>query len=297
METLLSPALTTPHRTRRCRMVALRPASAPGTGGGSGVSPTGHRVPTIRSKSVAPRFYPVPLRHRNLRATLPQDVRIFRDGGIVWAMIADGTSATRAGTARRRSGCACSPTGWMRRRRAARVGRQVCARRGIGGTHPSESPVECAQLQRDPAQRGRGTGPTERERETGPANQPKAMDFQSGALTHRPIWASLYNTVAPPKCVDRPPTHTHAPTPTYTHAHTHTHTHDDDTAVVRALFFMGHGRASSHTPHHTTEVLTPWINTYTSICTAPPTCRVKYADCTTATHGSPSLIVQERPGH
>ena len=28
----------------------------------------------------------------------------------------------------------------------------------------------------------------------------------------------------------------------------------------------------------------------TSICTAPPTCRVKHADCTTATYGSPSLI-------
>ena len=56
--------------------------------------------------------------------------------------------------------------------------------------------------------------------------------------------------------------------------HTHTHTHT----------------------RHTTEVLTPWINANTSICTAPPMCRVKYADCTTATYGSPSLIVQLPPG-
>ena len=74
---------------------------------------------------------------------------------------------------------------------------------------------------------------------------------------------------------------------------------DDDTVVVRALFFMGHGRASSEVTHarHTTEVLTPWINANTSICTAPPTCRVKYADCTTATYGSPSLIVQCTHAH
>ena len=81
---------------------------------------------------------------------------------------------------------------------------------------------------------------------------------------------------------------------------------DDDTTVVRALFFMGHGRASSEVTEtrNTTEVLTPWINANTSKCTAPPTCRVKYAACTTATYGSPSLIVQpltlpsqERPGH
>ena len=56
---------------------------------------------------------------------------------------------------------------------------------------------------------------------------------------------------------------------------------------------MGHGRVSSEVTgaRHTTEVLTPWINANTSICTAPPKCRVKYADGTTATYGSPSLIV------
>ena len=43
--------------------------------------------------------------------------------------------------------------------------------------------------------------------------------------------------------------------------------------------------------HTHTQVLTPWINANTGICTAPPKCRVKYADCTTATYGSPSLIV------
>ena len=40
------------------------------------------------------------------------------------------------------------------------------------------------------------------------------------------------------------------PLPTSTHPHTQAHTQgmqvdDDNTAVVRALFFMGHGRASS----------------------------------------------------
>ena len=68
---------------------------------------------------------------------------------------------------------------------------------------------------------------------------------------------------------------------------------DDDAEVMRTLFFTGHRRASSEVTGacYTTEVLTPWKDTNTSICTAPPRCRATYTGCTTATYGPPSLIV------
>ena len=54
--------------------------------------------------------------------------------------------------------------------------------------------------------------------------------------------------------------------------------------------------SSVHTHTHThTHVLTQWKLANASLCTAPPQCRAKYTGCSTATHGSPLLIVHPLP--